>query len=159
MKNKRPIYLLLLLFLLIGIAFLVGGLRADPLAMTDENTPLRLTLFVIGGIFLILPFVLIVAAFLMGGAKRKKINALLATGQQGEALVLGLEDTGARDNDDPRVSLLLEVRIAGYPPYQITKTAVVPLIRISQVQVGSTVLALADPNEPNNPDKVALLLK
>jgi hypothetical protein len=33
-----------------------------------------------------------------------------------------------------------------------------PMIRMSQVQVGSVVKVVADPSEPENPDKVGLLL-
>lgn len=90
---------------------------------------------------------------------QKKAEALMATGRQGEATVLALQDTGMRINDDPRVALVLEVRIPGYPPYQVQKTMTLPLIRMSQVQVGSVVAVMADPTQPGNPDKVGLLLR
>ena len=91
--------------------------------------------------------------------QRKKAEALMATGKQGEATILSLQDTGMRINDNPRVKVLLEIRIPGYAPYQIEKTVTVPMIRLSQVQVGATVGIIADPTQPNNPDKVGLLLK
>jgi hypothetical protein len=90
---------------------------------------------------------------------KQKAEALKATGQQGEATVLQLEDTGTRINDNPRVNLLLEVRIPGYPPYQVRKTVTIPIIRASQIQVGSVVTVLADPTQPTNPDKVGILLR
>ena len=90
---------------------------------------------------------------------QKKAQALVASGTPGEATVLQLEDTGMRINDDPRVAVTLEVRIPGYPPYQIRKTMTLPLIRMSQVQVGAVVAVLADPTQPTNPDKVGLLLR
>lgn len=90
---------------------------------------------------------------------QKKLQNLAATGIQGEATVLQLQDTGMRINDDPRVALVLEVRLPGYPPYQVQKTMTLPLIRMSQVQVGSVVAVLADPSQPGNPDKVGLLLR
>ena len=90
---------------------------------------------------------------------QKKLQNLAATGQQGEATILQLEDTGMRINDDPRVAVTLEVRIPGYPPYQVRKSVTIPIIRMSQVQVGSVVAVLADPTQPANPDKVALLLR
>ena len=92
-------------------------------------------------------------------ANQKKAEALLATGTPGEATILQLADTGMRINDDPRVSLLLEVRIPGYPAYQVQKTVTIPLIRMSQVQVGAVVAVMADPTQPNNPDKLGLLLR
>jgi len=90
---------------------------------------------------------------------QKKLQNLVATGMQGEATVLQLEDTGMRINDDPRVAVTLEVRIPGYMPYQVHKTMTVPLIRMSQVQVGAVIGVLADPTQPGNPDKVGLLLR
>lgn len=90
---------------------------------------------------------------------QKKLQNLAATGIQGEATVLQLEDTGMRINDDPRVAVTLEVRLPGYPPYQVRKTVTLPLIRMSQVQVGAVIAVLADPSQPGNPDKVGLLLR
>jgi hypothetical protein len=90
---------------------------------------------------------------------QKKLQNLAATGKQGEATILQMEDTGMRINDDPRVALTMEIRIPGYPPYQIRKTLTLELIRMSQVQPGSVVAVLADPSEPANPDKVGLLLR
>ncbi len=90
---------------------------------------------------------------------QKKAQALMATGKQGEATILSLEDTGMLVNNNPRVRIRLEVRIPDYAPYQVEKTVTIPLIRLSQVQVGAVVGVLADPTQPTNPDKVGLLLK
>ena len=97
--------------------------------------------------------------FVFARSRRKKAKALLETGQHGEATVLSLEDTGVKINGEPRVRIGLEVHIEGYPPYQVEKTMTVPLIRLSQVQVGSQIAIIADPSETDNPDKVSLLLK
>jgi hypothetical protein len=90
---------------------------------------------------------------------QQKVQNLMATGKQGEATILSMEDTGMRINDDPRLTLTLEVRIPGYPPYQIRKTMTIEMIRMPQVQPGSIVAVLADPEQPTNPDKVGLLLR
>jgi hypothetical protein len=90
---------------------------------------------------------------------QKKAEELMATGKQGEATILELQDTGMLINNQPRVNMLLEVRIPGYSPYQIWKTVTIPLIRLSQVQVGAVVGVMADPEQPTNPDKVGLLLR
>lgn len=149
----------LLPFLVIGIALIVAGFLADPSALTSDDIPLKPFLFVVGSCFLLFFLVMMVVRSIAGAAKQRKIEDLLATGQQGEAVVVGLEDTGMRIGDDPRVRLLLEVRIEGYSPYQVEKTIVVPMIRLPQVQVGSTVEVLADPSEPDNPDKIGVSLK
>lgn len=95
----------------------------------------------------------------MNQASQKKAEALMATGQQGEATILALQDTGMRINDNPRVTIVMEVRIPGYAPYQAQKTVTIPLINLSQVQVGAIIAVMADPTQPNNPDKVGLLLR
>lgn len=159
MARRGCTFLSFLPFLAISVALFVWGFLADPSALTDDGFPLKSFLFIMGGSFLFIPLVMVIGLSLAGAVRQKKVKDLLATGQQGEAVVLSLEDTGVRINDDPRVRMLLEVRIAGYPPYRVEKTLVVPLIRLSQVQVGSTVQVLADPSQPGNANKVGLLLK
>ncbi len=95
----------------------------------------------------------------MNQNNQKKAQELMATGKQGEATILALQDTGMLINNNPRVALVLEVRIPGYAPYQVQKTVTIEMIRMSQVQVGAVVAVMADPTQPNNPDKVGLLLR
>ena len=146
------------LLIVIGAAFLVlavgAYLQIPPLDGLPEYS---WTLFfsVMGACFLI-PSLFIQSLI---GSKKKKIETLLATGTQGEATVLSLDDTGMRINEDPRVRIRLEVRIDGHAPYEVEKAMVIPMIRLPQVQPGSTVLVMADPREPDNPDKVGLLLR
>jgi hypothetical protein len=92
-------------------------------------------------------------------ANRKKAETLMATGTPGEATVISLQDTGMRINDNPRVTLVLAVRIPNYAPYQIAKTVTIPLINLSQVQPGAVVQVVADPNDPGNPNKLGVLLR
>lgn len=91
--------------------------------------------------------------------KRQQAEHLVAAGTQGEATILSLTDTGMIVNNDPRVTLELEINMPMRPPFRVTKTMIVPLIRLSQVQVGSVVQVLVDMSDPTNPDKVGLLLK
>ncbi|MCZ2122184.1 MAG: hypothetical protein LC108_07975 [Anaerolineales bacterium] len=83
----------------------------------------------------------------------------MAKGTPGQAKILSLQDTGMLINHQPRVTLVLEIEVAMRPPYQVTKTMTVPLIRLSQVQVGSVVNVMVDLSDPTNPDKVGLLLQ
>ena len=91
--------------------------------------------------------------------KQQQAEELAAVGTQGEAKILSLTDTGMRVNDNPRVTLELEVTMPMRPPYKVTKTMVVPLVRMSQIQVGEVVGVMVDMSDPTNPDKVGLLLK
>ena len=121
-----------------------------------------MTIVIIGFSFLCIAGTFVFAIliyWLYGRRGRKKAEALMETGQQGQATVLSLEDTGVLINNNPRVRIGLEVHIEGYQPYRVVKTMTIPMIKISQVQVGSEIAILADPSEPDNPDKVGLLLK
>jgi len=109
------------------------------------------TLLIIVGTFLIL--------FLFSRSRRKRAENLMATGVQGVATVLGLEDTGMLINNNPRVNLRLQITLPNNPSYELTKTMVIPMIRMSQVQVGSNVQVMVDPSDPTNPNKVGLLLQ
>jgi hypothetical protein len=51
------------------------------------------------------------------------------------------------------------VGLPGRAPYQVQKTVTIEMIRLPQVQPGSVVQVLVDPSQPNNPDKVGLLLR
>jgi hypothetical protein len=157
--GKRSWSLSLLPVLAVGAVLLVVGYFTDPSALTDDGYPLKTFFFAMGGFFSLLPIVLLILILLFSLGKRRKVEDLLATGRQGQAMVLSLEDTGIMINDNPRVKILPEVHIEGYPPYKVQKTMVVPLIRLAQVQVGSTVPVLADPTQPDNPDKLGLLLR
>lgn len=90
---------------------------------------------------------------------QKRAQELMEKGTQGEAKILSLQDTGMLINNQPRVTMVLEIEVAMRPPYQVTKTVTVPLIRISQVQVGSVIPVMVDLSDPTNPDKIGLLFK
>ena len=90
---------------------------------------------------------------------KKKAESLRATGKAGEATVLLLEDTGTQEKNNPRMKVLLEIRIPGYTPYKIEKIITIPKVRAAQIQEGSVVSVLADPSQPTNPDKVGILLR
>lgn len=90
---------------------------------------------------------------------RRKAQQIMATGTPGQATIMQMQDTGMRINDDPRLKLLLQVQIPGYAPYQIWKTVTVPMIRLPQVQPGNTIAIMADPAQPQNADRLGLLLR
>jgi len=73
--------------------------------------------------------------------------------------VLALQDTGMFINNNPRVSMLLEIRVGNLAPYQVQKVATIPMIRLSQIQVGAVVPVMVDMSNPTHPDKIGLLLR
>lgn len=146
-------------FFLISAFMFYSGLTADEGSLTADGYNLKWFFFLMGAGFLVIPLAVSLGIVIWLMAKRKRIAELVATGKQGTAVVLDLSDTGVTINDDPRVKLLLEIHIPNYQPYQAKKTVTLPLIYMSQVQTGSTVQVLADPEQPDNEKRIALLLK
>jgi hypothetical protein len=95
----------------------------------------------------------------MNENNQKRAQELASVGIRGEATILSVQDTGMRINDNPRVNMLLDVRLPNMPSYQIQKTITVSMFQLAQVQVGAVVGVLVDPSAPQNPDKVGILLK
>ena len=136
-----------------------SGLTTDEKALTDDGYNLQWFFFMMGTGFLVIPLATSFGILIWIMVKRKRIKELVATGKQGTAVILELSDTGTTINDDPRIKLLLEIHIPNYQPYRAQKTVTLPLIYLPQVQTGSTINILADPEQPNNEKRIALLLK
>jgi hypothetical protein len=133
----------------------------DPTSIFAGGT--MLITLLITCVSLLCTFVIVAASigipFYIFRNNQKRAQELMQSGTQGEATILSLQDTGMRLNDNPRVTVLLEVRVAMRPPYQVTKTLTIPMIRMSQVQVGAVVPVMVDLSDPTNPDKIGLMLK
>src|SRR5687767_5983145 len=138
---------------------LYSGVAADEKALTDDGYNLKWFFFLMGAAFLVIPLATSFGILIWMMVKRKRIAELVASGKQGTAVVLELSDTGVTINDDPRVKMLLEIHIPNYQPYQAQKTVTLPLIYLPQVQTGSTIHILADPEQPHEEKRIALLLK
>ena len=114
-------------------------------------------------ISLLCTFVIVAASiavpFILMRNNQKRAQELMAVGTQGEATVLALQDTGMFINNNPRVSMLLEIRVGNLAPYQVQKVVTIPIIRLSQIQVGAVVPVMVDMSNPTHPDKVGLLLR
>jgi hypothetical protein len=158
-KAIGKLFLFNIPFLLISGWLFYQGFAASETALTDDGYNLKWFFFLMGAGFLVIP--LAISVFLLIGLiiKRKRIEELVATGKQGTAVVLSLSDTGVTVNDNPRVKLLLEIHIPNYQPYKAQKTVTVPLIYLPQVQTGSTINVLADPEQMFDEKRIALLLK
>ncbi len=114
-------------------------------------------------ISLLCTFVIVAASiavpFILMRNNQKRAQELMSVGTQGEATVLALQDTGMFINNNPRVSMLLEIRVGNLAPYQVQKVATIPMIRLSQIQVGAVVPVMVDMSNPTHPDKIGLLLR
>ena len=127
------------------------------LDMIDNSTYLIVAVSLCFG--LIITVAAIAIPIILMRKKKQQTENLAAVGTQGEAKILSLSDTGMLVNNNPRVTLELEVTMPMRPPYKVTKTMVIPMIRLAQVQVGEVVGVMVDMSDPTSPDKVGLLLK
>ena len=84
-------------------------------------------------------------------------RALMASGETAQATVLQMSDTGMRINDNPRVSLLLEVHPANRPAYQVEVKQVISMLQASQYQPGQQLEVKIDPADPKKVVIAAIL--
>jgi hypothetical protein len=140
-------------FLVSGFMF-YSGVTADEQALTDDGYNLRWFFFLMGTGFLSIPLAASFGILIWLLVKQKRIEELVATGKQGTAVVLELSDTGVTINDNPRVKLRLEIHVPNYQPYRAQKTVTLPLIYLPQVQTGSTINILADPEQPHDEKRI-----
>jgi hypothetical protein len=110
----------------------------------------RFPLLLLGGIlaFQGLVWVLVFAFFRRGAQQRGDLlQELVASGQRATVRVAGVSDTGISINDNPRVTLMLEVfPEGGGPSYTVQKSVTVP--RIAVPRVGEVHPALVDRDDP-----------
>lgn len=81
-------------------------------------------------------------------AKRERQAHLERHGIRGVALVLAVEETGTRINDNPVLKLMLQIT-AGAMSFQAHHEEIVPPLLLSRVVPGSSIPILVDPQRPN----------
>ena len=82
-------------------------------------------------------------------------RALMAKGQRAQATIVSVQQTGTFVNNNPQVSLVLDVRPDAGPGFQARAVHVVPMVALPRIQPGNVVPVRYD---PANPAKVALEL-
>jgi len=83
-----------------------------------------------------------------------KNRELLGHGEDAQAVILSIRETGVRINEQPQVNLTLEVRPTnGAPSFQAQATTVISYFQITQFQPGSLLQVKYD---PNNTSRVAI---
>ena len=76
-------------------------------------------------------------------------RAVLQSGIPAKATIMGMRQTGIMVNDQPQISMLLEVEPPNGPPYQAQAKAVIPMVNIPQFQPGARVSVKIHPMDPN----------
>ena len=139
-----------ILRILSGLCFLLMWI---PFAMVMINGPLRLMsgniedmravesiftspwLYLMGAFFAG-TFIFMIASFVVGAVSNQRI---LATGQDAEAQILAINDTGTRINDNPVVEISLRVRPANFPEFVANARQTVSIVHLPSYQPGKIV--------------------
>ncbi|KAA3647217.1 MAG: hypothetical protein DWQ07_06870 [Chloroflexi bacterium] len=98
---------------------------------------------------LVFTFGIIFFVFRMVRNRNQNIMNLRATGLDGTAEILALQDTGMLVNNNPRVQLKMMVTPQDGEAYEVDTAMIVSMLQIPQVQPGNVVAVKIDPNDPN----------
>jgi len=93
-------------------------------------------------------FGLIFFIFRMVNKRNQQILNLRATGLDGTAEILSLQDTGMLVNNNPRVQIKMLVTPQNGEAYEVDTAMIVSMLQIPQVQPGSVVAVKIDSNDP-----------
>jgi hypothetical protein len=81
-------------------------------------------------------FIFFIASLIVGGLANRRI---LTSGQDAEAEILAIADTGTRINDDPVIDFSLQVQPASYPAFVAQAQQTVSAIYLPSYQPGKIV--------------------
>lgn len=147
-----------------GICFLLMWI---PFAMVMINGPLRLAtgsledmkavesiftspwMYALGALFAG-TFVFLIASMIVGGLSNQWT---LASGQEAEAKILAIAETGTRINDNPVIDFSLQIQPANYPAFVAQARQTVSIIHLPSYQPGKIVNVKFIPGT----DKVAIV--
>jgi hypothetical protein len=93
---------------------------------------------------------LVGVVFLAVGRRAAQKDRLHETGLEGEATIVGVEQTGMLMNENPYARLDLVVRVPGHPPYEVRHREIVPQVMLGRLTSGSPLPVRVDPNRPSH---------
>lgn len=96
--------------------------------------------------------------------RQKKVEALKATGRQGEATILRLPEHElgnypGRRAVFTRVQIGLEIEVPGIHTYEVDKVFTIPTRALDRLVKGKVVAVWVDSKEPRNLDKIVIDIK
>ena len=84
------------------------------------------------------------------GWRAAQNDRLHDTGLDGEATILGVEQTGIWMNNNAYIRLDLAVSVAGHPPYEVKHGEIVPQVAIGRLTSGAPLPVKVDPDRPSH---------
>ncbi|MBI3152742.1 MAG: hypothetical protein HYZ21_11455 [Chloroflexi bacterium] len=96
--------------------------------------------------------------------RRKKVDALKASGRQGRGTILRVPDHNYRDRSGRHslytmVTIGLEIDVPGIDVYQVDKMFTFPTNSLDLLEEGKTVDVWIDPKNPRDLDKIVINVK
>jgi len=95
--------------------------------------------------------------------RQKKVDALKATGRQGEATILEIPEGNrpgyVRRSVFVRTPIRLEIRVPGIDVYEVNKIFTIPSHTIGLLTKGKGVTVWVDPNAPRDLDRIVIEIK
>lgn len=96
--------------------------------------------------------------------RRKKVDALKASGRQGRGTILRVPDHNYRDRSGRHslytmVTIGLEIDVPGVDVYQVDKMFTFPTSSLDLLEEGKTVDVWIDPKNPRDLDKIVMDVK
>jgi hypothetical protein len=93
--------------------------------------------------------------------RRKKVDALKATGRQGKATLIRVPEShqSFRRAVYTMVTIGLEIDVPGVDIYQVDKTFTFPTGSLDLLEEGKEVAVWIDPNNPRDLDKIVINVK
>ena len=127
-----------LLELLLAFGFIMGTI------FLPEAAPgLLLTAAILGLTGLVLLFI-----GARVGSSAAEADRIMRNGLSGQAMVMGLTQTGMYLNENPQVEMSLMVNVPGRPSYPATRKEIVPLILLGRLSSGQPLPVRVDPLDP-----------
>ena len=127
------------------IGFLIAGFLVPHDAQTDDGYPLRYFLWFMGGMFLLSTG----GVVLWARASNRRRARIEQNWLDAEAKILEVSETGTYINNQPKLRFRLHVESPMHPPREVVHKQVIPLLVLSQYQVGQTITVKVNPEDPD----------
>jgi len=136
--------------LIVGVGMIVYGMMVSPEALTDDGYPLNIFLFMMGGAFIIFPFIGAFAVYYYYKRINDRETFLINQGIKGEAEILSREQTGTYINEQPEVKFKLLITTPYEGPYELEHKEIVNLLDMGSIPVGRKIPVMIHPDNPKD---------
>lgn len=137
-------------FFVVACGLIVGGLIADPEALTEDGYNLKAFLFFMGGIFLLFPALIIGTIYYFIRRGKGRLHHLLGHGQNGKATILSAEQTRLLVNEIPQFLFRLRITTHLGETYELRHKQLYDELILGPVPTGKEVPVYIDPKDKQN---------